>query len=145
MVRILNLTQHKTTAEQAGFVVDLDDAKTVYLQGQDEVFGGDNGADFLTRYSTSLNDILTFDEIPSTEEMVKRAEYLTNLAKELSFSYVMIGGAPFFMEILANSLRARSITPVYAFSKRVSVDSIQQDGTVVKTSVFKHVGFVGLN
>jgi hypothetical protein len=51
----------------------------------------------------------------------------------------MIGGAPFFMPVLAQMLLRRfGIKAVYAFSKRVAVDG--PDGT--KTSVFKHMGFV---
>lgn len=54
----------------------------------------------------------------------------------------MVGGAPFFMAPLEAALRAVNIIPVYAFSKRESVEEKQPDGSVKKTQVFKHAGFV---
>ena len=38
-------------------------------------------------------------------------------------------------------LKAAGINPVFAFSKRESVERVV-DGKTVKTNVFKHVGFV---
>lgn len=54
----------------------------------------------------------------------------------------MIGGAPYLMAPLEAELKKLGIEPVYAFSERVSEETVQADGTVVKTNVFKHVGFV---
>lgn len=56
----------------------------------------------------------------------------------------MIGGAPFLMPVLDKALRNYGHRPIYAFSKRESVEKTNPDGTVVKTSVFKHAGFVEL-
>ena len=55
----------------------------------------------------------------------------------------MIGGAPYLIASLHDALVGRDIQPLYAFSKRVSVEK-KEGGEVIKTSVFKHVGFVGL-
>jgi len=55
----------------------------------------------------------------------------------------MIGGAPFFMSYLEEALRYRGLTPVYAFSQRESVEQVIDDKTV-KTSVFVHKGFIGI-
>ena len=58
--------------------------------------------------------------------------------------YVMIGGAPFFMAALESALRDVGVTPIYAFSKREVVEEPQSDGSVKKTAVFRHAGFVGI-
>lgn len=130
MTVILNLTQHQATNEQveAG-VVDLPKE----LQGE-------------------LKNLLTFEEIPSVKEMRERAKEISNLLKETPWGHyddeghptvsfrVMIGGAPFFMGILATELEMNFMaTVVYAFSKRVAVEDPE---TGVKTSVFKHEGFI---
>jgi len=54
----------------------------------------------------------------------------------------MIGGALWLMAPLATELRARNIEPLFAFSQRESVELVAENGDVVKTNVFRHVGFV---
>jgi hypothetical protein len=56
-------------------------------------------------------------------------------------THAMIGGAPWMMAALESALLDAYITPLYAFSVRESVEIAQPDGSVVKTAVFKHVGF----
>lgn len=144
MTKILNLTQHLATDDQrlAG-VVDNQraiDERVYYVDSA--AFGGDDGADFLTRHSASVSDMLTFDALPSLADMGDRAAYLRDLTLDLGFDSVMIGGAPFFMPVLDKVLSDAGITVLYAFSQRVSVDTVLADGTVSKTSAFKHIGFV---
>jgi|SRR5690606_11925940 len=124
---IINLTQHAPSPEQikAG-VTDL---------------RKDARAELIT--------LLTFDEIPSKEEMARRAERIAVLALDEFYSYGldvtskgMIGGAPFFMSALETALRKKGIGPVYAFSVRESVEVTGPDGSVTKTAVFRHKGFV---
>lgn len=115
---IVNLTQHAATAEQkaAGVVEPADKAL--------------------------VQALITFDELPSAGEIRRRADELAQLAKAAGVEVAMIGGAPFFMAPLEKSLRAAGVKPVYAFSKRESVDEKQADGSVKKTQVFRHAGFV---
>lgn len=54
----------------------------------------------------------------------------------------MIGGAPYFMVPLEKMIISIGLQPLYAFSERRSKDILQEDGTVVKSTVFEHVGFV---
>ena len=54
----------------------------------------------------------------------------------------MIGGAPFLMATLADELAKASIYALFAFSTRESVEQVQPDGSVRKTAVFRHQGFV---
>ena len=97
-------------------------------------------------------ELLNFVDIPSAKEVRLRAEELADLAviecDDLTDHYpsgrVMIGGAPFLMYPLAHALVHSGLRPVFAFSKRVSVETANPDGSVTKTEVFKHEGFVGV-
>ena len=121
---ILNLTQHPATTEQieAG-VVDLPDSVRPALIGW-----------------------LTFSQLPSREEIEDRAEALALLADSLlpeeGNPSAMIGGAPYLMAPLEVALRNQRIRPLYAFSVRESVEQTLPDGTIRKTSVFRHTGFI---
>lgn len=119
---ILNLTQHKVTQDQLNSgAVDIDPI-------EQEV----------------LRELLTFDNMPSESLMQKRAYHIATLVKNhySSYTHAMIGGEPFFMRYLESALRTIDVKPLYAFSKRVVVETVQPDGQAVKTSIFKHEGFV---
>ena len=117
---IINLTQHSATADQvAAGVVDL-------------------SGDALT----DLRDALTFDSIPTREEIRNRSEYIAQLAVSHEAEAAMIGGAPYLMSALEKELKAAGITPLYAFSTRESVEQKQLDGGVRKVNIFRHIGFV---
>jgi len=133
-VKILNLTQHPATADQiAEGVVDL---------------VGESLAE--------LKRLLTFDAIPTKEEIQRRAASIARIAAEQNyevcdedfaterFAHAMIGGAPFLMSALESALMDEFLTPLYAFSVRESVEKTQDDGSVQKTNVFRHAGFVEL-
>ncbi len=129
---ILNLTQHPASPEQvkAG-VFDLPEGHREQLQR-----------------------LLTFDELPTQGELVERAMSIVDLidyadwhpvdpdGESPHFTSAMIGGAPFFMPVLANELAGADIQALYAFSRRESVEEPLPDGTVRKTAVFRHLGFV---
>ena len=121
---ILNLTQHPATTEQieAG-VVDLPDSVRPALIGW-----------------------LTFSQLPSREEIEDRAEAIALLADSLlpeeGNPAAMIGGAPYLMAALEAALRNQRIRPLYAFSVRESAEQVLPDGTVRKTSIFRHAGFI---
>lgn len=122
---ILNLTQHPATPEQveAG-VVDLPD----WMR-------------------QALTDWLIFDQLPTREEIEYRAEQVALLAdtflpEEAGNPAAMIGGAPYLMSALETALRTKRIRPLYAFSKRESIEQTLPDGTVRKTSIFRHAGFI---
>jgi len=128
---ILNLTQHVTTPEQeAQLVVEPRMCKT------------------------EIKKLLTFEEIPTKEEIEARAEKLAEIAVSEASMYagetdnkiwitrVMLGGAPYLMGALEKAVRECGFTPVYAFSKRESEEIPQPDGSVKKIAVFRHLGFV---
>ena len=119
-MRIANLTQHLSTPEQqAAGVIDLPPE---------------------TR--EALAELLTFDEIPTGEEMDARAIAIGAMIAHEGWDAAMIGGAPFFMSRLESACRAAGVKPLYAFSRRESVDVQQPDGSVRKAAVFRHIGFV---
>lgn len=118
---ILNLTQHNATPEQlAQGVVDL-----------------------APNLATDVRGMLNFNEIPTTEEMYRRADSIAQIAEEEGATHAMIGGAPYFMSPLEGALLTHGITPLYAFSVRESQEITQEDGSVRKVNVFRHIGFVG--
>lgn len=127
---ILNLTQHAATPEQAAAGV----------------------VDPPPEFIPTIKHLLTFDHPPSKEEMKDNARELAHVAckaweelapaKGASTPTAMIGGAPFFMSSLEDALMAWAFTPVYAFSRRESEEHHQPDGSVKKTQVFRHAGFV---
>ena len=120
MATILNLTQHNATPDQL-------EAGVVELPVETK---------------NMLKSLLDFQEIPSYEEVLVRAIAITALARGAGVTQVMIGGAPYLMSGLEATLKDNGITPLYAFSKRVVTETTQEDGTVVKTAEFKHIGFV---
>lgn len=135
---ILNVTQHLACAEQkAAGALDLP---------ADE--------------AAALKQLLTFDNLPSEQQIEDRANAIADLActyllkigaspdtpgtAGAARTRAMIGGAPFLMPALTQAMRSRGLAPVCAFSRRESVDEDQPDGSVIKRSVFRHLGFVDL-
>lgn len=123
---IINLTQHQATADQV-------EAGVANLSGED---------------LAKLKSILTFVGVSTREEREARAQEVVALATavwqelgEPSGKAVMVGGKPSFMAPLEAALLAVGFAVGYAHSDRVSVDTILPDGSVGKSSVFKHLGF----
>ena len=123
LVKILNLTAHHSTPSQI-------------LAGVIE-----------PKKKGPIMELLNFDELPDMKTINNRATAIADIAdKEKGDEKMkaMIGGAPFFMEPLANALRLRGIRPVFSFSRRESVEHHMPDGSVEKRGVFRHLGFVEL-
>ena len=116
--RILNLTQHPATPDQI-------EAGVIEPENKEEV-----------------RKLLTFNELPTYEEIMARAEALATIAIKHDVKKAMIGGALFFMTPLAAILRCRGITPLFSFTKRVVEEKVLEDGTVEKKAVFKHEGWI---
>jgi hypothetical protein len=118
---ILNLTQHVATADQvaAGAVDPTPEVKA------------------------AIAAALTFDSLPTREAIKERAETLALIASNEGVESAMIGGAPYLMGPLEEALKRAYIIPLYAYSVRESVDVPDGNGGVRKTTVFRHLGFVG--
>jgi len=116
--QILNLTQHDATPDQiAAGVVDVPDKK-------------------------ALRELLTFTEVPSKEDILERAGEIAIMASRQGASKAMIGGAPYLMSALELALKYAKIQPLYSFTKRDVIEEPQADGTLKKTAVFKHAGWI---
>jgi hypothetical protein len=114
---MINLTQHVATSEQV--------ADGVFEPADKRI----------------VQNLLTFTTIPSREEVRLAADSLADIALNSGADAALVGGAPFLMGVLEQSLRQRGIRPAYAFSMRESVEKTLPDGSVQKINVFKHVGF----
>ena len=116
---ILNLTQHDATPEQiqAGVVEPS--------------------------YKEIVKKLLTFEELPTSGILKTRADKLAMYASSSGYKSAMIGGAGYFLPYLEQALLAAGVRPLHAFSLRESADQAQPDGSVKKSVVFRHVGFVG--
>lgn len=120
---ILNATQHQATPEQLASGIQ----------------------DLSAEIRAELSKLLTFEELPSAMDLRVRSIQVTGLLLTQGAKpgdKIMIGGAPFFMEELADTLRRTGLVPCYAFSRRESVDQPQPDGSVRKMAVFRHVGLI---
>ena len=117
---ILNLTQHNITKEQ-------EDAGVIE-----------------PREKQVVRMLLTFEEFPTEEDIIKRAKKLAFYASKYLCNRVMIGGAPFLMPSLTRELLKVGKIPVCAFSRRV-VEEVHDKGDVIKVSVFRHQGFIELS
>lgn len=127
---ILNLTQHPASADQITAGV----------------------CDLPAPQRAALTEALTVDALPDREAIEARCDYIAELACQNGLgsddaddphpAQAMIGGAPWMMACLEAALLGRGIEPVYAFSRRESVEQVQSDGSVRKTAVFRHTGFV---
>jgi len=115
---IKNLTQHAPTVEQ---------------------FDGLNG---VTAVDATAVALLNFATLPSVEEINGRALGLADLA--VGFESALVGGAPYLMGPLCAALKAQGIQPLFAFTERKSVEETQPDGSVKKSSIFAHVGWVAV-
>lgn len=118
---VINLTQHEPTPDQKAIIhnwVDLTDAEKAYVKKN-----------------------LTFrPQEVSKYAIMGRAAMLATLAKEKGAKYAHIGGAPYLMAHLEDCLKQAGIVPLYSLTERVTEERVIDD-EVVKTSVFKCVGF----
>lgn len=129
---IINLTQHMATAEQIAVGV----------------------VDIAGEQRQALIVALTFDVLPTLDEINERADFIAHLAVFNGLydlgdgenspypTAALIGGAPWLMGALETALKAVSVQPLYAFSVRESVEQTQDDGSVKKVNIFRHAGFV---
>jgi hypothetical protein len=118
MRRIINLTQHPATPEQI--------AEGVF-EPEDRI---------------EINRLLTFERRPDRGEVRARASALAEIAAAGGADAAMLGGAPFLMAPLEHALRDHGIVPIYAFSRRESAEVRLADGSVRKTQLFRHEGWV---
>lgn len=138
----VNLTQHNATPEQtapaAPGAIRVVEAEELAARSPEAAqalkeIGGTQG----------IRRLITFDSLPTENEMQERAERLASLAETLEARHAMIGGAPYFQPVLEEALEKYRVEPVYAFSRREQSLVQQPDGTETIVNVFRHLGMVG--
>jgi len=117
---IANLTQHLATPDQlaAGVVDVLGPAREDLLKS------------------------LTFEEMPTRQQIGAAAYQIMLIAAAMGADQAMIGGAPWLMSDLEDALTRAGITPLYSFSHRI-VQEERVGNAIKKISYFQHQGFVG--
>ena len=122
-MKIINLTQHEPSPQQVN-------------------------AGVISERSDEIKALLDFAEMPTFSNIKFKANKLALIAKAVSktteATHAMIGGAPYLMAPLEKSLMTLGIIPVYSFSKRVSYETLDKEGKVIKVSEFVHQGFVSV-
>jgi hypothetical protein len=98
---------------------------------------------FLKDVDSSMQEKISSCSADRTE-LLSLAKDLSELRSTLDCTIVQLGGSPLFLFIAGATINSCLSTSVliFAHSERVSIDSPQPDGTVVKTSVFKHIGWI---
>jgi hypothetical protein len=114
---MMNLTQHQASAEQR--------AEGVFPLPPKE--------------HEQLVELLTFTTLPTQEDIAVRVKGISRLLNLSGYDKAMIGGAPYLMGPLTAALKESGCTVVFAYSARVSAED---PVTGIKTSTFKHLGFV---
>ena len=121
---MLNLTQHALTAEQ----------------------WRDGAVEPDQEMKAEIQKLITFDRSVMTEagQIEERAKALVALIRKEYplLNKAMVGGALYFMPALVRELKAVGIQPYFSYTDRVSTDVHNADGSVTKTLVFKHLGWV---
>jgi hypothetical protein len=136
-MKVLNLTPFQTTSSQfiAG-VVDLPESERV-----------------------KLIKLLSFNAVPSQKELIERSEAIAEIARKTGCDTAMIGGVPYILAILEQSLNSVGINPVYSFTIREikqvcsdistqatntnsNVRFINEDASTQMIETYRHVGFV---
>ena len=117
---ILNLTQDNATPDQVA-------AGVVEPENKQE-----------------LQELLTFEEIPLIDynEIEERAYAIADIAEQEGYDKVMIGGESYLMSALENALESKGITPMYAYSERISTPVVQEDGSVKNQVESRFEGFI---
>lgn len=119
-MKIVNLTRHTATPEQRrDGVVDLPVADR-----------------------TLLLKLLDFKRAPDRRKVFHRAAALAALAARYGARAAMIGGAPYLMGPLEAELRLAGVRPLYSYGTRIAFEVVAPDGSVRKTSIFRHERFV---
>lgn len=128
--RIINLTQHPFSQDQLNEFV---------LAGIT--------ADNIIDTNDTLKAIITFTGEIDVAVIQERAQQLSQYIEQYTDKpcLAMVGGAPFFQMAVNVACLNNNVLPLAAYSERVSVESVQADGSIAKQNIFKHKGFIPCN
>ena len=129
--RIINLTQHPFTQDQ------LNEFALAGIT-----------ADNIIDTNDTLKAIITFtgeiDVAIIQEKANQLSEYIAQYVGDKP-CLAMVGGAPFFQMAVNVACLNNNVLPLTAYSERVSVETVQADGSIAKQNIFKHKGFIPCN
>lgn len=130
-VRVINLTQHTFSQEQLAEFKAAGVKDENIIDTNDEIkalitFNGDIDVEIIRERANNVRDYVK-----------KFLDYDNNVV-----GYALTGGAPFFQAAVNEACRINGFVAMASYSERVSQERVQADGTIVKSSVFKHKGFV---
>lgn len=132
--RIINLTQHPFRQDQ------LNEFALAGIT-----------ADNIIDTNDTLKAIITFTGDIDVAVIQEKANQLSQYIAQYTgdnpyFAMVaMVGGAPFFQMAVNVACLNNNVLPLAAYSERVSVESVQADGSITKQNIFKHKGFIPCN
>jgi len=87
----------------------------------------------------------TFLYLPTAPVLRDRARFLALYAKNSGYRSALIGGEDFFMPFLEGALLDVRVRPLYSFCSREIREQVRMDGSVRRTVVKVHKGFVGID
>jgi hypothetical protein len=112
---VFNLTKHDATREQR--LLGLTDAGS--------------------RFREEIKQLLDFDQLPSSEDLIARATKLADFALLSGCSRAMIGGPSFFVPVIEAHLIMVGIEPVYAFLNESSEKKLRTFGGFVNSMIYE--------
>lgn len=80
--------------------------------------------------------------IPECGDIRRRAEAIADIAVGYGLKYAWVGGAGYLMPPLESALKRRGITPVYSWSKRDYMETVDSDGVRRLEMYREHGGWV---
>ena len=160
---IINLTQHRATPEQvAAGVVDVPADRQALLKALLTVEIAGKFADLseterlhelLHRADEIVSNFVAPEQVARAEAVCRQAEQRGHPASGVDALAVvmdaravecMVGGFPPLVRALRQQLAFIGAVPVEALSDRVVTETINENGTVDKQAIFKHLGFTYL-
>ena len=132
--RIINLTQHPFSQDQ------LNEFSLAGITADNVIDTNDTVKDIIT-FTGEIDIAMIQDKADRLYAYIAR---LTRLNDKLN-CFAMVGGAPFFQMAVNFACMNNGVLPLAAYSERVSVESVQADGSIAKQNIFKHKGFIPCN
>lgn len=143
-MKYINLTVHKATPDQvAAGVVDLPEEQIAQLKKLSTFDSIPRAGEIEERIVEIIDMLLDLGYLKADAPATASISELEKLEEEKDAVAFMVGGALFFYPHLVNAIwKDFGQKSFLAFTKRQAVEQVNEDGTVTKTAIFKHDGFV---
>lgn len=121
-----NVSNHSLTKDQMSEIETKGFSVMELEENLKKAWGSMNPSNWRETCDQVIRVVLTYDDLDTSIETALVAGYTPAVV------------------YLTNELNKYGTTPLYAHTDRVSVEKINEDGTVTKTNVFKHGGFYNI-